>query len=71
MGQLLEQMRENGKRAKRGEPASQQMSRGATSAPTLSDVGIPRDRASRATQLAEIPEEEFEAALTGCCSFRA
>ena len=56
-------MAERGERATNGEPKSQQMSRGATSAPTLSDLGIPRDRASRAMQLADVPEEQFEAAL--------
>jgi hypothetical protein len=33
-------------------------SRGAT--PTLADMGIPRDRASRAMQLADVPAEQFE-----------
>lgn len=63
MGELLKRMADSGERATPGEPVTQQMSRGATSAPTLSDMGIPRDRASRAMQLAAVPEDEFEAAL--------
>ncbi len=57
MGELLRQMRENGERRGPGDPDT---SRGATS---LSDLGIPRDRASRAMQLADVPEQEFEDAL--------
>lgn len=52
LGEILKRMAATGERATNGEPKSQQMSRGATSAPTLSDLGIPRDRASRAMQLA-------------------
>lgn len=63
LGEILKRMAETGERATAGEPVSQQMSRGATSAPTLADMGIPRDRASRAMQLADVPEQEFEAAL--------
>lgn len=48
-------MADRGERAVKGEPKSQQMSRGATSAPTLEEMEIPRDRASRAMQLAEVP----------------
>ena len=51
----------------RGERASQRSDRGnqhssAAQLSTLADLGIPRDRASRAMQLADVPEEEFEAA---------
>ena len=56
-------MAETGQRAKPGEPKSQQMSRGATSDVTLSDLRIPRDRASRAMQLADVPQDQFDAAL--------
>ncbi len=59
MGELLRRMAETGERAPRGD-AETSMSRGATS---LADMGIPRDRASRAMQLADVPEQEFEAAL--------
>lgn len=63
MGEILKEMTAKGERAKRGEPVTQQISRGATSAPTLKNLGIPPDRASRAIQLANVPEKEFEAAL--------
>jgi len=39
------------------------MSRGATCPPTLDQMGIPRDRASRAMQLGEVPQDQFDAAL--------
>ena len=52
-------MAETGERAGR-EDAKAAMSRGATS---LSDLGIPRDRASRAMQLADVPQDQFDAAL--------
>jgi hypothetical protein len=61
LGQLLKITAENGERrlAEQGRPS--EASRGGT--PTLTDFGVPRDRASRAMQLANIPEEQFEAAL--------
>ena len=55
MGELLKQMRESGERTT---GAGARELRGAT----LGELGIPRDRASRAMQLADVPEEEFEAA---------
>jgi hypothetical protein len=63
LGVVLKRMSANGERAKPGEPKSQQMSRGATSETTLADLGIPRDRASRAMQLADVPQEQFDAAV--------
>ena len=60
MGELLKQMQARGERSKGQNSRHPDVSRGATR--TLSDLGIPRDRASRAMQLAEVPEEEFEAA---------
>lgn len=64
LGQILKEMAASGERAtKQGTLKQAPMSRGATSAPTLADLGIPRDRARRAMQLAEVPEPEFEAAL--------
>jgi hypothetical protein len=58
LGVILKRMAANGERAKPGN--ANQMSRGATS---LDNLGIPRDRASRAMQLADVPADEFEAAL--------
>jgi hypothetical protein len=58
LGELLHQMRGNGERD-RGGRRSDNESHGAT----LSDLGIPRDRASRAMQLADVPQAEFDAAL--------
>ncbi len=36
----------------------------ASSAVQLADLNIPRDRASRAMQLADVPQEQFDAALS-------
>lgn len=57
LGELLRKMAETGQREKRG--GDRAKSRGAT----LVELGIPKDRASRAMQLADVPEEDFEAAL--------
>lgn len=59
LGEILKAMAERGERATRGD-AETAMSRGATS---LAELGIPRDRASRAMQLADVPQEQFDAAL--------
>lgn len=63
MGELLNQMKQRGERdnGRGGDRRTHSVSRGAT----LNDLGIPRDRASRAMQLADVPEAEFEAALGG------
>ncbi len=61
MGELLREMRENGQRVARQTARSSRTAQLDT--PTLADLGIPRDRASRAMQLASVPEEEFEDAL--------
>lgn len=53
-GQLLAVM----ERAERGRPSEQMSSR-----PTLSDLGVSRDQSSKWQQLAQVPEEQFEAAL--------
>jgi hypothetical protein len=62
-GELLKDMADTGQRATAGEPVKQQMSRGTTSAPTLTDLGISRDQSSRWQKLANVPAREFEAAL--------
>jgi len=54
-------MGENGERAAKENGRIPEVSRGATH--TLADLGIPRDRASRAMQLAQVPSEQFEAAF--------
>ena len=56
LGAILKRMAANGERVK-GRPSPE--SRGAT----LAELGIPNDRASRAMQLAEVPQEQFDAAL--------
>jgi hypothetical protein len=53
LGHVLKAAAANAERAR---------SRGATSALTLSVLGIPRDRVSRAMQLADLPEPEIESA---------
>ena len=58
LGVILKRMAQNGERRGPGDPDT---SRGATS---LNGLGIPRDRASRAMQRADVPEEEFETALS-------
>jgi hypothetical protein len=61
LGEILKRQAENGERHDGRNAPNVLASRDAT--PTLSDLGIPRDRASRAMQLAAVPEDEFEAAL--------
>ena len=56
MGEILKAMAESGERRTRETAKS-------SSAVRLDQLGIPKDRASRAMQLAEVPEPEFEAAL--------
>jgi hypothetical protein len=64
MGEILKMMEANGDRANRQSTLKQgPMLPRATSVPTLSDLGIPRHRASRAMQLANVPESEFESVL--------
>jgi hypothetical protein len=64
LGEILKRMAETGERASRGgDPESNVARRDIGDTPTLADMGIPRDRASRAMHLAEVPEQEFEAAL--------
>jgi hypothetical protein len=48
LGELLKRMAENGER----DPGAAHAPRGAGRGPTLDDLGIPSDRASRAMQLA-------------------
>lgn len=62
LGEKLQRMRETGERSDGRNAPNVLASRGATPT-TLSDLGIPRDRASRAMQLADVPQGEFDAAL--------
>jgi hypothetical protein len=62
-GQLLREMKQRGERQDRGDNR-RKMSNGATSQITLPDLGITRDQSSQWQQLAEIPEQEFEAEIT-------
>jgi hypothetical protein len=55
---MLKKMAASGERRKAGDPDT---SRGATS---LKDLGIPRDRASRAMQLADVPKNVVMLDLT-------
>ena len=59
LGEILKRMAETGERARRGDvrPGVE------SSATRLADLGFPTDRASRAMQLAEVPQEQFDAAL--------
>jgi hypothetical protein len=57
LGEILKKMAANGEREKQG--GDRTKSHGAT----LTDLGIPKDRASRAMQLADVPQDQFEAAL--------
>lgn len=63
LGEILKRMRENGERASPNGEVNQH-TQGVASRNTLADLGIPRDRASRAMQLADVPAKDFEAALT-------
>lgn len=62
-GELLEAAERSGEMARRGDNRFTKMSTPSTS--TLADLGVTRDRAARAKQLAAVEEEEFEAALAG------
>lgn len=59
LGELIAQEQEAGRLAK----ASEGRPTEASSATTLSAIGIPRDRSARAQELARVPEAQFEAAL--------
>jgi len=69
VGQLLAEMSERGERATRADGvnrgANRHLSQAATSAPTLSELGMTRSEAKRAMDLARVPERQFEAALSG------
>lgn len=62
MGQLLAEMAERGERATTGGDR-QSIVATADNAPTLAELGIPRDLSSRAQAIATIPDAEFEAEL--------
>jgi hypothetical protein len=57
LGEILKRMAETGERSAGGKPSRD------ARVTTLSDLKIPYDRASRAMQLAEVPEQQFESAL--------
>lgn len=59
LGSILKRMAETGARRKQNDNQH-----GASSAVRLADLGIPKDRASRAMQLAQVPQDQFDAALT-------
>lgn len=64
LGEMLRASAANGERAtQRYHGRGVQASVAPRDTRTLSDLGIPRDRASRAMQLAEVPQEQFDAAL--------
>ena len=56
LGEILKRMADKGERTTRQTARS-------SSAVRLDDLGIPKDRASRAMQLADVPQEQFDAAL--------
>lgn len=60
LGELLRRMAANGERTKAGDNQHRSSRRATTS---LASLGIPRDRAARAMELFDVPENEFEAAL--------
>jgi hypothetical protein len=63
LGELLHKMKARGERHNGRNAPNALKSRGAT--PTLADLGIDKHRASRAKQLADVDEDEFELALSG------
>lgn len=60
LGEILRRMAMAGERAGKGDRVANVAPRDIS---TLDNLGIPRDRASRAMQLAEVPQEQFDAAL--------
>lgn len=61
LGEILKRMAETGERVTRATARSSCTAQ--DDVPTLSDLGIPSDRATRAMQLAEVPQDQFDAAL--------
>lgn len=59
-----EELRELPKAKPRGSNQHEEVSRGPTHPQPLSDLGISRDQSSEWQKLAEVPEDEFEFALT-------
>jgi hypothetical protein len=62
-GELLRDMCERGERRSRGD--GQSRSRAPRDLPNLEDLGISHDQSSCWQKLARVPEQEFEAGLTG------
>jgi hypothetical protein len=66
IGELLKEMKKTGERKGRGGSGANQrgnVGRRDISTPKLSDLGLTRDESSKAQKLADVPEEDFEAAL--------
>jgi hypothetical protein len=66
-GELLKEMKQKGARQKEGDNAGAhrgQPKRSSSGTTTLSDLGITRDQSSKWQQLAEVPEREFEKAVS-------
>jgi hypothetical protein len=63
LGEILKQMAETGERRTSGQ--HKELSHGEKASAGLADLGIEENRAYRAIALASVPEEEFEAAMTG------
>lgn len=64
-GQLLGEMKKNGERAsERGDVNQHARVSSDTTPSTLSDLGITRDQSSKFQRIAEIPEQDFEQALS-------
>lgn len=64
LGEILKRMAENGERAGQGGDRRSDDAESKLRGATLKDLQIQPDRASRAMQLAAVPEDEFEAALS-------
>lgn len=63
LGRILREMREAGERRDRDDGKSEQVSRGATPAPSLADLGITRDLSSKAQRLSAVTPQVLERAI--------
>ena len=62
-GEMLREMKLNGSRQNHGRPRTGKSSK-RSDAPTISNLGISKDQSSQWQRLAEIPEDEFEEAVS-------